>query len=79
MWDLDGQETAIFRLRSPGVSVCWHPEEVFKVRYLVVGALCHGPVSIPKEMALWVNVIVKEDLVIAGEKVDGVGYKHQIP
>lgn len=31
VWDLDGNENAIFRLRSPGISVCWHPEEVFKV------------------------------------------------
>lgn len=31
VWDLDGNENCIFRLRSPGISVCWHPEEVFKV------------------------------------------------
>uniref|UniRef100_A0A3P9HGS1 Nucleoporin Nup37 n=1 Tax=Oryzias latipes TaxID=8090 RepID=A0A3P9HGS1_ORYLA len=31
VWDLDGRKPTIFRLRSPGVSVCWHPEEVFKL------------------------------------------------
>ncbi|CAL8322977.1 unnamed protein product [Lota lota] len=31
VWDLDGNETINFRLRSPGVSVCWHPEEVYKL------------------------------------------------
>uniref|UniRef100_A0AAR2KHT6 Nucleoporin Nup37 n=1 Tax=Pygocentrus nattereri TaxID=42514 RepID=A0AAR2KHT6_PYGNA len=31
VWDLDGNETVSFRLWSPGVSVCWHPEEVFKL------------------------------------------------
>lgn len=31
VWDLDGNETVSFRLWSPGVTVCWHPEEVFKV------------------------------------------------
>uniref|UniRef100_A0A3Q2E918 Nucleoporin Nup37 n=1 Tax=Cyprinodon variegatus TaxID=28743 RepID=A0A3Q2E918_CYPVA len=31
LWDLDGNETAVLRLRSPGVSVCWHPQEVFKL------------------------------------------------
>lgn len=31
MWDLDGNESATFRLQSPGISVCWHPKEVFKV------------------------------------------------
>lgn len=41
MWDLDGNESTTFRLRSPGISVCWHPEEAFKVggvyfRYMLV-------------------------------------------
>uniref|UniRef100_A0A673BMK9 Nucleoporin Nup37 n=1 Tax=Sphaeramia orbicularis TaxID=375764 RepID=A0A673BMK9_9TELE len=31
VWDLDGCETTTLRLRSPGISVCWHPEEVFKL------------------------------------------------
>lgn len=31
LWDLDGNETTSFTLRSPGVSVCWHPEDAFKV------------------------------------------------
>ncbi|XP_067110718.1 nucleoporin Nup37 [Osmerus mordax] len=31
VWDLQGNETTSFRLRSPGISVCWHPEEVFKL------------------------------------------------
>ena len=31
VWDLEGNETMSFSLRSPGVSVCWHPEEVYKV------------------------------------------------
>ncbi|RXN17756.1 nucleoporin Nup37 isoform X2 [Labeo rohita] len=31
VWDLDGNETISFRLRSPGVSVCWHPEDNFKL------------------------------------------------
>ncbi|XP_037551563.1 nucleoporin Nup37 [Nematolebias whitei] len=31
LWDLEGNETAVLRLRSPGVSVCWHPEETFKL------------------------------------------------
>lgn len=35
VWDLDGNESTTLRLRSPGISVCWHPEEVFKV-----GRLC---------------------------------------
>ncbi|KAI4873703.1 hypothetical protein NFI96_023389, partial [Prochilodus magdalenae] len=34
VWDLEGNETVSFRLWSPGVSVCWHPEEVFKVSYI---------------------------------------------
>lgn len=49
VWDLDGNENTTLRLRSPGISVCWHPEEVFKVggvcvRYtLILGGL--GSVS----------------------------------
>ncbi|KAJ8261999.1 hypothetical protein GJAV_G00160950 [Gymnothorax javanicus] len=31
LWDLDGNLTATFPLRSPGMSVCWHPEEIFKL------------------------------------------------
>uniref|UniRef100_A0A3B1IW39 Nucleoporin Nup37 n=1 Tax=Astyanax mexicanus TaxID=7994 RepID=A0A3B1IW39_ASTMX len=31
VWDLEGNETVSLRLWSPGVSVCWHPEEVFKL------------------------------------------------
>uniref|UniRef100_A0A3Q1FGI3 Nucleoporin Nup37 n=1 Tax=Acanthochromis polyacanthus TaxID=80966 RepID=A0A3Q1FGI3_9TELE len=31
VWDLDGNESTVLRLRSPGMSVCWHPEEVFKL------------------------------------------------
>lgn len=31
VWDLEGNEKAHFVLRSPGMSVCWHPEEAFKV------------------------------------------------
>uniref|UniRef100_A0AAY4C293 Nucleoporin Nup37 n=1 Tax=Denticeps clupeoides TaxID=299321 RepID=A0AAY4C293_9TELE len=31
IWDLDGNEAAVFRLRSPGTSVCWHPEEMYKL------------------------------------------------
>ncbi|KAM8910346.1 nucleoporin Nup37 isoform 2-T2 [Spinachia spinachia] len=31
VWDLDGTQSCALRLRSPGVSVCWHPEEAFKV------------------------------------------------
>uniref|UniRef100_A0A673I975 Nucleoporin Nup37 n=1 Tax=Sinocyclocheilus rhinocerous TaxID=307959 RepID=A0A673I975_9TELE len=31
VWDLDGNETVSFRLRSPGVSVCWHPEDICKL------------------------------------------------
>ncbi|XP_076861504.1 nucleoporin Nup37 [Brachyhypopomus gauderio] len=31
VWDLDGSEVVSFRLWSPGVSVCWHPEEAFKL------------------------------------------------
>ncbi|KAM7367248.1 hypothetical protein PAMP_015163 [Pampus punctatissimus] len=31
VWDLDGNKNTTLRLRSPGISVCWHPEEVFKL------------------------------------------------
>lgn len=31
LWDLDGNQTALFKLRSPGMSVCWHPAEVLKL------------------------------------------------
>ncbi|XP_026877392.2 nucleoporin Nup37 [Electrophorus electricus] len=31
VWDLEGREAASFRLWSPGVSVCWHPEEAYKL------------------------------------------------
>lgn len=31
VWDLEGNEKAHFVLRSPGMSVCWHPDEAFKV------------------------------------------------
>uniref|UniRef100_A0A7M4FL19 Nucleoporin Nup37 n=1 Tax=Crocodylus porosus TaxID=8502 RepID=A0A7M4FL19_CROPO len=31
VWDLEGNQKAYFVLRSPGVSVCWHPEEAFKL------------------------------------------------
>nr|XP_015207375.1 PREDICTED: nucleoporin Nup37 [Lepisosteus oculatus] len=31
VWELDGSQSASFLLRSPGMSVCWHPEEAFKV------------------------------------------------
>ncbi|XP_023672670.1 nucleoporin Nup37 [Paramormyrops kingsleyae] len=31
LWDLEGNQTASFLLRSPGMSVCWHPEEVYKL------------------------------------------------
>ncbi|XP_005800016.2 nucleoporin Nup37 isoform X1 [Xiphophorus maculatus] len=31
LWDLDGNETAVLRLHSPGMSVCWHPQEEFKL------------------------------------------------
>lgn len=31
LWNLDGNETTSFTLRSPGVSVCWHPEDAFKL------------------------------------------------
>ncbi|XP_047905108.2 nucleoporin Nup37 isoform X2 [Anser cygnoides] len=31
VWDLEGNEKAHFVLRSPGMSVCWHPDEAFKL------------------------------------------------
>lgn len=31
IWNLEGVQTAHFVLHSPGMSVCWHPEETFKV------------------------------------------------
>ncbi|KAF2979794.1 hypothetical protein EK904_012818 [Melospiza melodia maxima] len=31
VWDLEGNEKAHFVLRSSGMSVCWHPEEAFKL------------------------------------------------
>ncbi|XP_043943679.1 nucleoporin Nup37 [Protopterus annectens] len=31
IWDLDGNQKASFMLRSPGMSVCWHHEEAFKL------------------------------------------------
>uniref|UniRef100_W5NDG4 Nucleoporin Nup37 n=1 Tax=Lepisosteus oculatus TaxID=7918 RepID=W5NDG4_LEPOC len=31
VWELDGSQSASFLLRSPGMSVCWHPEEAFKL------------------------------------------------
>ncbi|NXI98860.1 NUP37 protein, partial [Psophia crepitans] len=31
VWDLEGNEKAHFVLRSPGMSVCWHPKEAFKL------------------------------------------------
>lgn len=31
IWDLEGNETMSLRLWSPGVTVCWHPEEMFKL------------------------------------------------
>uniref|UniRef100_A0A672J6E4 Nucleoporin Nup37 n=1 Tax=Salarias fasciatus TaxID=181472 RepID=A0A672J6E4_SALFA len=31
VWDLDGNECVTLRLRSPGISVCWHPQEVMKL------------------------------------------------
>ncbi|CAL1568433.1 unnamed protein product [Knipowitschia caucasica] len=31
VWDLDGNENTTLRLRSPGISVCWHPKEVLKL------------------------------------------------
>lgn len=31
VWDVDGNEHSTLRLSSPGISVCWHPEDVFKL------------------------------------------------
>ncbi|XP_043823371.1 nucleoporin Nup37 isoform X2 [Dromiciops gliroides] len=31
VWDLEGNQKAHFVLRSPGMSVCWHPEEACKL------------------------------------------------
>lgn len=31
VWDLEGNLRAYFVLRSPGMSVGWHPEDAFKV------------------------------------------------
>ncbi|XP_017748944.1 PREDICTED: nucleoporin Nup37 isoform X2 [Rhinopithecus bieti] len=31
IWNLEGVQTAHFVLHSPGMSVCWHPEETFKL------------------------------------------------
>ncbi|KAH0516360.1 Nucleoporin Nup37 [Microtus ochrogaster] len=31
IWNLEGKQTAHFLLHSPGMSVCWHPEEAFKL------------------------------------------------
>ncbi|XP_073476419.1 nucleoporin Nup37 isoform X1 [Aquarana catesbeiana] len=31
IWDLGGNQIAMFMLRSPGMSVAWHPEEAFKL------------------------------------------------
>ncbi|XP_031753801.1 nucleoporin Nup37 isoform X2 [Xenopus tropicalis] len=31
IWDLDGKQIAMFVLRSPGMSVAWHPEGAFKL------------------------------------------------
>uniref|UniRef100_A0A4W3IZQ5 Nucleoporin Nup37 n=1 Tax=Callorhinchus milii TaxID=7868 RepID=A0A4W3IZQ5_CALMI len=31
IWDLEGNQKASFLLHSPGMSVCWHPEESFKL------------------------------------------------
>lgn len=30
VWDLEGNLRAYFVLRSPGMSVGWHPEDAFK-------------------------------------------------
>nr|KAF6453311.1 nucleoporin 37 [Molossus molossus] len=30
IWNLEGMQTSHFALNSPGMSVCWHPEETFK-------------------------------------------------
>ncbi|XP_069760511.1 nucleoporin Nup37 [Narcine bancroftii] len=31
IWDLDGNQKTSFLLHSPGMSLCWHPEEIFKL------------------------------------------------
>ncbi|XP_078273252.1 nucleoporin Nup37 [Rhinoraja longicauda] len=31
IWDLDGNQKTSFLLHSPGMSLCWHPEDVFKL------------------------------------------------
>uniref|UniRef100_UPI00398E3365 nucleoporin Nup37 n=1 Tax=Pristiophorus japonicus TaxID=55135 RepID=UPI00398E3365 len=31
IWDLDGNQKTSFLLHSPGMSLCWHPEEMFKL------------------------------------------------
>ncbi|XP_006010088.1 nucleoporin Nup37 [Latimeria chalumnae] len=31
IWDLDGNQKAYFFLHSPGMSVCWHPEDAYKL------------------------------------------------
>ncbi|XP_067907231.1 nucleoporin Nup37 [Heterodontus francisci] len=31
IWDLDGNQKASFLLHSPGMSLCWHPEEIYKL------------------------------------------------
>lgn len=31
IWNLEGMQTAHFILHSPGMSVCWHPDETCKV------------------------------------------------
>ncbi|XP_041354369.1 nucleoporin Nup37-like [Gigantopelta aegis] len=31
IWDKEGDERMIFQLTSPGMSVCWHQEEPFKI------------------------------------------------
>ncbi|KAM9824472.1 nucleoporin Nup37 [Neosynchiropus ocellatus] len=31
VWDWEANESITLQLRSPGISVCWHPEEVFKL------------------------------------------------
>lgn len=39
IWSLNSnqpQQETIFHLTSPGVSVCWHADEPFKVRHVTV-------------------------------------------
>nr|XP_051701785.1 nucleoporin Nup37 isoform X2 [Oryctolagus cuniculus] len=31
VWNMEGMQTAHFVLHSPGMSVCWHPEDTFKL------------------------------------------------